>query len=96
MRVTAIITVLPFLFTTPGAAQDTRMPQEQPGGPNSGAGIPGKPGGKSGPAVKPPNETTGSAVSPDEGRNRDVAKVPGLPGSKSGPAVKPPPGPVSR
>ena len=68
MRVTAIITVLPFLFTTPGAAQDTRMPQEQPGGPNSGAGIPGKPGGKSGPAVKPPNETTGSAVSPDEGR----------------------------
>ena len=96
MRVTAIITVLPFLFTTPGAAQDTRMPQEQPGGPNSGAGISGKPGGKSGPAVKPPNATTGSAVNSDERPNQDAAKVPGLPGSKSGPAVKPPPGPVSR
>ncbi len=96
MRVTAIITVMPFLFTTPGAGQDTRMPQEQPGHQNSGAGIPGKPGGKSGPAVRPPNTATGSAVTSDEGRNQDAAKVPGLPGSKSGPAVKPPPGPVSR
>jgi EF hand domain-containing protein len=49
--------------------------------PNSGAGVPGLPGNKSGPAVKP-GESTG--VRPDQ------SKVPGLPGSKSGPAQKSP------
>ena len=56
-----------------------------------GAGIPGQPGGKSGPAVKPSTATTGSGVEFGGGRNQDAAKVPGLPGSKSGPAVKSPP-----
>jgi hypothetical protein len=49
--------------------------------PNSGAGVPGLPGNKSGPAVKP-GESTG--VRPDQ------SKVPGLPGSKSGPAQESP------
>jgi EF hand domain-containing protein len=55
--------------------------------PNSGAGVPGLPGNKSGPAVKP-GEVTG--VRPDQ------SKVPGLPGNKSGPAVQPPTGMPSR
>jgi EF hand len=49
--------------------------------PNSGAGVPGLLGNKSGPAVKP-GESTG--VRPDQ------SKVPGLPGSKSGPAQESP------
>jgi EF hand len=55
--------------------------------PNSGAGVPGLPGNKSGPAVKP-GEVTG--VRPDQ------SKVPGLPGNKSGPAVQPPTGMQNR
>jgi hypothetical protein len=63
-----------------------------PSGQNSGAGIPGKPGSKSGPAVKPSGETTGSDMSDHNRavRQQDSSKVPGLPGNKSGPAVKPP------
>jgi hypothetical protein len=45
--------------------------------PNSGAGVPGLPGNKSGPAVRPGEQPN---VRPDQ------SKVPGLPGSKSGPA----------
>ncbi len=48
------------------------------GTPNSGAGVPGLPGNKSGPAVKPGEQSTGLS--------QDQSKVPGLPGSKSGPA----------
>jgi EF hand len=44
--------------------------------PNSGAGVPGLPGNKSGPAIKPGEQST---VRPDQ------SNVPGLPGSKSGP-----------
>jgi hypothetical protein len=45
--------------------------------PNSGAGVPGLPGNKSGPAVRPGEQPN---VRPDQ------SNVPGLPGSKSGPA----------
>jgi EF hand domain-containing protein len=45
--------------------------------PNSGAGVPGLPGNKSGPAMRPGEQ---SNVRPDQ------SKVPGLAGSKSGPA----------
>jgi hypothetical protein len=51
--------------------------------PNSGAGVPGLPGNKSGPAMKPGGE---SNVRPDQ------SNVPGLPGNKSGPAQQPPSG----
>jgi hypothetical protein len=90
MRALAIIAVLPLVVTTPALSQNAQSTQQQPTSPNSGAGIPGQPGSKSGPAVKPPSATTSSAVDSSEGRNQDAAKVPGLPGSKSGPAVKPP------
>ena len=51
--------------------------------PNSGAGVPGLPGNKSGPAVRPGEQ---SNVRPDQ------SNVPGLPGNKSGPALQPPTG----
>jgi hypothetical protein len=62
------------------------------GGQNSGAGIPGKPGSKSGPAVKPSGETTGSDMSDHNRavRQQDSSKIPGQPGNKSGPSVRPP------
>jgi hypothetical protein len=51
--------------------------------PNSGAGVPGLPGNKSGPAVNPGKQFN---VRPDQ------SNVPGLPGNKSGPALQPPTG----
>jgi hypothetical protein len=67
-----------------------------PSGQNSGAGISGQPGNKSGPAAKPGSATTGSAGS-QAGQNattrqQDPAKIPGLPGGKSGRATSPPSG----
>jgi hypothetical protein len=56
---------------------------QTPTAPNSGAGVPGLPGNKSGPAVKPGEE---SNVRPDQ------SNVPGLLGNKSGPAQHPPSG----
>jgi hypothetical protein len=53
---------------------------------NSGAGVPGKPGSKSGPAMT----KSGPSPANQSGTNTDQSKVPGKPGSKSGPAVKPP------
>jgi hypothetical protein len=55
MRALAILTVLPLVLTTPALAQNAQSIQQQPTSPNSGAGIPGQPGGKSGPAVKSPS-----------------------------------------
>ena len=46
--------------------------------PNSGAGVPGLPGNKSGPALRPGEQFN---VRPDQ------SNVPGLPGNKSGPAL---------
>ena len=54
------------------------------GTPNSGAGVHGMPGNKSGPAVK--HQTPAGEQS---GVSQDQSKVPGLPGNKSGPAQKP-------
>jgi hypothetical protein len=51
---------------------------------NSGAGVSGQPGNKSGP---PPyrDQNTGQP-------SHDQSNVPGLPGNKSGPAAQPPKG----
>ena len=56
------------IITLPASAQTTApsggsQVTAPSGGQNSGAGIPGKPGSKSGPAVKPSGETTGSDMS---------------------------------
>jgi hypothetical protein len=84
------------MLTLAASAQNT-APQgggqvTVPSGQNSGAGIPGKPGNKSGPAVKPSGETTGSDMSDHNRavRQQDSSKIPGQPGNKSGPSAKPP------
>ena len=76
-RMTGVIAVLAIL--APPVMAQTPTP------PNSGAGVPGQTGRKSGPAATP---TAG-----DDHRNpatQDTSKIQGKPGSKSGPAVKPP------
>jgi hypothetical protein len=55
------------------------------GTPNSGAGVQGMPGNKSGPAAKKNQNEQSTGVSHDQ------SKVPGLPGNKSGPAPEKPP-----
>jgi hypothetical protein len=55
------------------------------GTPNSGAGVQGMPGNKSGPAVKKNQNEQSTGVTQDQ------SKVPGLPGNKSGPAPEKPP-----
>jgi hypothetical protein len=64
------------LAATPALAQSS----------NSGAGIPGQPGNKSGPAMT----KSGSSSTNNSTTSTDQSKVPGMPGSKSGPAAKPP------
>lgn len=60
---------------------------------SSGAGIPGHPGSKSGPAVKP-GETVGSSSTQDQQnptvQQQDPSNIKGLPGNKSGPPAKQP------
>jgi hypothetical protein len=86
------------IVTLPASAQTTAPPGggqvTVPSGQNSGAGIPGKPGSKSGPTAKSSSETTGSDTSDHNRavRQQDSSKIPGQPGNKSGPAVKPPSG----
>jgi hypothetical protein len=86
------------IVTLPASAQTTAPPGggqvTVPSGQNSGAGIPGKPGSKSGPAAKSSSETTGSDMSDHNRavRQQDSSKIPGQPGNKSGPAVRPPSG----
>jgi hypothetical protein len=64
-----------------------------PSAQNSGAGIPGQPGNKSGPAVKP-GETVGSSSTTNQEnptvRSQDPSNIKGLPGNKSGPPAKQP------
>jgi hypothetical protein len=56
---------------------------------NSGAGIAGQPGNKSGPSAN--SSAAPASTSPAQAPSgQDAAKVPGLPGSKSGPAVRSP------
>ena len=51
-------------------------------------GVPGLPGSKSGPTVKPSGNTVPEAT--QSRPSGDQSGVQGLPGNKSGPAVKPP------
>jgi hypothetical protein len=87
--VIAILPVAAIAQTTSPGSQDQSV---VPTTPNSGAGIPGQPGNKSGPPARS-LDTTGSGVnsSSDGGmQTQDASKIPGKPGSKSGPAAKSP------
>jgi hypothetical protein len=78
-------TLLPALAQAPSTSGEGQPPA--PTAPNSGAGIPGQPGNKSGPAAG-----SAEALSSDQqkARNQDTSNIPGQPGGKSGPAVAPP------
>jgi hypothetical protein len=68
------------------AQSSTSGKASNPSATNSGAGVPGLPGSKSG-STQTPSGTTPlerSATSPD------TSRVPGLPGSKSGPSERSP------
>jgi len=64
-----------------------------PSAQNSGAGIAGQPGNKSGPPAKP-GETVGSSSTSSTGntavQSQDPANIQGAPGNKSGPPAKRP------
>ncbi|HWG78833.1 MAG TPA: hypothetical protein VN681_03610 [Stellaceae bacterium] len=89
-----VVTALPAWAQTSPAKKPAEI--TTPSAQDSGAGIAGKPGNKSGPAVQPPGSgtsTPGTTVNEPqnpETRDQDASKIKGLPGNKSGPAVKPP------
>jgi hypothetical protein len=84
-----LIAAMPFSAiaqtTNPGSQDRDSV---TPSTPNSGAGVPGHPGNKSGPAIKR-SGTTGSDVNSGTS-TQDTSKIPGKPGGKSGPAARSP------
>jgi hypothetical protein len=88
MRITILSVVLVAILVGPSAfAQSSSQDNAGQIPNNSGAGVPGLPGNKSGPAHRPDGMTQ-DAHTP--GTSPDQSNVPGLPGTKSGPAVQPP------
>src|SRR3979490_2761533 len=77
----------------PAALGQTTNPgvSTTPDAPNSGAGIAGQPGAKSGPAARP-GDTVGSAAGANQQNStdqlQDTSNIKGLPGNKSGPPAK--------
>jgi hypothetical protein len=71
---------------SPGRA-DSGSPATAPSSQNSGAGIAGAAGNKSGPPAKT-GTTTGSASQNLSVQEQDPSNVKGLPGGKSGPPTK--------
>jgi hypothetical protein len=87
MRMTIPLVVLVAVLVGPSAfAQSPSQDNAGQRPNNSGAGVPGLPGNKSGPTHRPNgmNQDAHTGTSPDQ------SNVPGLPGTKSGPAVQPP------
>ena len=88
MRITIPLVVLVAILVGPSAfAQSTSQDNAGQISNNSGAGVPGLPGNKSGPAHRQSGMTQ-DAHTP--GTSPDQSNVPGLPGTKSGPTVQPP------
>ena len=76
------------------SAQSDKPNVTVPSAQNSGAGIPGDPGNKNGPAVQPGTVGSNSRTTVDGTdstvKDQDSANIKGLPGGKSGPTVRPP------
>jgi hypothetical protein len=88
------ISMLPVAAIAQTTGASSQNQSVAPTTPNSGAGIPGQPGNKSGPPARR-SGTIGSGVDSSSDVNggmqtQDASKIPGKPGSKSGPAVKSP------
>ena len=89
MRWFASVVALGLALSTPAALAQSTKP-DVPSGQNSGAGIPGKAGSKSGPAVKSGTVGSGSAEKQENPtvRQQDPSKIQGMKGNKSGPPAK--------
>jgi hypothetical protein len=84
--ITSLIIALTLIGASAAIAQTT-------GTPNSGAGVQGMPGNKSGPPVNGQNsgdQSNGTARDQSSGTTQDTSKIPGLPGNKSGPPAQKP------
>jgi len=79
MRTMISLIVAVTLIGVPAAIAQTT------GTPNSGAGVQGMPGNKSGPAVNGKNSRDQSNPT-----TQDTSKIPGMPGNKSGPPAQKP------
>jgi hypothetical protein len=85
--------ILALAISAPAALAQTTNPgvSTAPSPPNSGAGIAGQPGAKSGPAARP-GDTVGSAAGANQQNStdqlQDTSNIKGLPGNKSGPPAK--------
>jgi hypothetical protein len=89
--VIAMLSIAAVAQTTGPNSQDQSV---APTTPNSGAGIPGHPGNKSGPPASK-SGTTGSGVNSGSDasggmQGQDASKIPGKTGSKSGPTARSP------
>ena len=82
MRTTISLIIAATVIGAPAAiAQTTATP-------NSGAGVQGMPGNKSGPATK--NSGDQSSGTTQSSGGQDTSKVQGMPGNKSGPPAEKP------
>jgi hypothetical protein len=94
MRRISVLTLALALTAAPAFAQtQTTRPgvSSEPSAPNSGAGIAGQPGGKSGPAAKPSGTVGSGATTTTQNppaQPQDTSKIQGQPGNQSGPSPK--------
>src|SRR5262245_31074442 len=82
--VIAMLPAVAIAQTTNPNPQETQS--VQPTRPNSGAGVAGQPGTRTGPPAKEPATTGFDANRPPQ----DASNIPGKPGSKSGPVQRSP------
>jgi hypothetical protein len=91
-RIVTTLAILAMTAALPALAQTTSPNASTPSAQNSGTGIQGQPGNKSGPPAQR-GTTTGSSSDSQNNeavRQQDASKVKGLPGNKSGPPAKRP------
>jgi len=92
MKWFASVASLALVLAGPAAlAQSAKPDSSAPSAQNSGAGIPGKPGGKSGASVTPGTVGSSAATKQEDPtvRQQDPANIKGAPGNKNGPPAKP-------
>jgi hypothetical protein len=91
MKTVLSMAIVALAISGPAAQAQTTNPDVStaPSAQNSGAGIAGQPGNKSGPAAKP-GDTVGSAAGANQQNpaDQDTSNVKGLPGNKSGPPAR--------
>ncbi|MGY8634264.1 hypothetical protein RAD15_17435 [Bradyrhizobium sp. 14AA] len=95
MKFTGALMIVALALPAASWAQSSKPDvSSAPSAQNSGAGIAGQPGNKSGPPAAKPGETVGSSATSPTGnpavQSQDPANIQGAPGGKSGPPAKRP------